>query len=88
MSGGGPMQPTTSFVRDVLPLFRPVDIDHMNNMVGMDLTDIEVVRNAASTISARMKGVGGRPMPPPPDTPLTPAQIAVFDTWIADGFPP
>jgi Ferritin-like len=87
MDGGAPPEPTTSFARDVLPLFRPIDIDHMNG-IGLDLTDFEAVRSSAASISARLKGIGGRRMPPPPDPPLTPDQIKVFDTWIAEGFPP
>lgn len=89
MHGDGPgPDPTTSFARDVLPLFRPIDIEHMNDQVGMDLTDFDVVRGSAASISGRLKGTGGRRMPPPPDPPLTPAQIELFDTWIAEGFPP
>jgi hypothetical protein len=84
---GPPPAATTSFARDVLPLFRPVDIQHMRNR-GLDLTDFDAVRGSATTISRRLKGQGGRRMPPPPDTPLTDAQIERFDTWIAEGFPP
>lgn len=78
---------TTSFARDILPLFRPVDIEHMNDQVGLDLSDFDVVRTSADAISRRMKGLGGRVMPPPPDPPLSAAQIALFDTWVAEGFP-
>lgn len=90
MHGDGPSPvPTTSFARDVLPLFRPIDIEHMNDQVGMDLTDFDVVRSSAASISERLKGMGGRRMPPPPpDPPLTPPQIELFDTWIAEGSPP
>jgi len=87
MHGGPPPAPTTSFARDVLPLFRPVDIQHMNDQ-ELDLTDFDAVRGGATLISNRLKGQGGRRMPPPPDTPLTAAQIERFDTWIAEGFPP
>jgi Ferritin-like len=84
---GPPPVATTSFARDVVPLFRPVDIQHMRNR-GLDLTDFNAVRSSATVISNRMKGIGGRQMPPPPDPPLTAAQIERFDTWIAEGFPP
>jgi hypothetical protein len=87
MHEGPPPAPTTSFARDVLPLFRPVDIQHMR-MRGLDLTDLDAVRGRATVISNRLKGQGGRRMPPPPDAPLTAAQIDRFDTWIAEGFPP
>jgi hypothetical protein len=88
MHGAGPPPATTtSFARDLLPLFRPVDIQHMRNR-GLDLTDFNAVRSAATLISKRLKGQEGRRMPPPPDQPLTDAQIRRFDTWIAEGFPP
>jgi hypothetical protein len=87
MHEGPPPAPTTSFARDVLPLFRPVDIQHMKNR-GLDLTDFDAVRSSATLISKPLKGQGGRRMPPPPDAPLTAAQIERFDTWIAEGFPP
>jgi hypothetical protein len=80
--------PTTSFARDVVPLFRPIDVAHMSDQVGMDMLDFQVVRSSAASISQRLKGVGGRRMPPPPDPPLTPEQMELFDTWIAEGFPP
>jgi hypothetical protein len=50
---------------------------------GTDLTDFDVVRSSAASISRRLKGVGGRRMPPPPDAPLTPAQIELFDSHLA-----
>jgi Ferritin-like len=84
---GPPPVPTMSFARDVMPMFRPVDIQHMRAR-GLDLTDFDAVRSKATLISKRLKGIGGRPMPPPPDAPLTAAQIERFDTWIAEGFPP
>lgn len=55
---------------------------------GMDLTDFDVVRSSAASISERLKCIGGRRVLPPPDRPLTPPQIKLFDTWIAEGFPP
>lgn len=87
-SGPAPPPATTSFARDILALFRAIDIEHMNDQVGMDLGDLDVVRGSASSISRRLKGIGGRRMPPPPDPPLTDAQIELFDRWVAEGFPP
>jgi Ferritin-like len=84
---GPPPVRTTSFAQDVVPMFRPVDIQHMGAR-GLDLTDFDAVRSSATLISKRLKGIGGRRMPPPPDAPLTAAQIERFDTWIAEGFPP
>lgn len=79
---------TTSFDRDILPLFRPVDIEHMNDQVGLNLTDFDAVRGSAAAISDRLKGIGGRRMPPPPDPPMSDEQIRIFHTWIAEGCPP
>jgi len=78
---------TTSFARDVLALFRPIDIEHMIDQVGMDLGQYEVVRNSARAISERVKSRGPRRMPPPPDPPWTEDQTALFDRWVAEGFP-
>ena len=84
--GGAPPQPTTSFATDILPLFRPIDIDHMTGF-GLDLSDFDAVSSAAAAISLRLKGIGGRRMPPPPDDPLTTDQISLFDRWVAEGCP-
>jgi hypothetical protein len=54
----------------------------------MDLTDFVTVRDSAVSISQRLKGVGGRRMPPPPDPPLPDDKIKIFDPWMAEGFPP
>jgi hypothetical protein len=78
---------TTSFARDVLPLFRQKDIDHMKAQ-NLDLAKFDAVRGKAASISARLKRTGPGRMPPAPDRPLTPEQIALFDTWIAEGCPP
>jgi len=78
----------TSFERDILALFRPVDIEHMADQVGIDLSRYEVVRRSARSISERVRGAGGRRMPPPPDTPWTKLQTELFDRWVAEGFPP
>lgn len=77
----------TSFARDIAALFRPRDTDHMNE-VGLDLTNYDAVRAAAAEISNRIKGIGGRCMPPPPDPPLTGDQMKLFDTWVTEGCPP
>lgn len=85
--GGGTRPPTTSFDRDVKPLFGAKDRDHMLDE-GLDLTNYDAVRGAATEISNRIKGIGGRRMPPPPDPPLTDDQIKLFDAWVAEGSPP
>jgi Ferritin-like len=82
------MPATTGFARDVRPLFRQKDIDHMKPH-RLDLTNYDAVKAQAKDISAKLKGIGvGQPMPPPPDPPLSPDQIALFDAWRSEGCPP
>jgi len=82
------MPTTTSFARDVRPLFRQKDIDHMKPH-RLDLTNYDAVKAMANDISAKLKGIGvGQRMPPPPDPPLSPDQIALFDAWRSEGCPP
>ena len=78
---------TTSFARDVLPLFRQKDIDHMKPR-RLDLADFDAVRGKAARISDRLNRTGPGRMPPAPDPPLTADQITLFDTWVAEGCPP
>ena len=76
----------TSFARDILPLFRAKDIEHMVNL-GVDLGRYEAVRGSAQSIVGRVSGTGGRPMPPAPDQRWTKVQIELFERWIAEDFP-
>lgn len=75
----------TSFVRDILPLFRPKDVEHMSNL-SLDLSEYDAVRAKAQMIAQRVT-TGGRPMPPPPDQRWTKIQVELFEQWIAEGFP-
>ncbi len=75
----------TSFARDILPLFRPKDIEHMTDL-DLDLSEHDAVRAKARAIARRVAG-GARPMPPPPDQRWTKIQIELFEQWVAEGFP-
>jgi hypothetical protein len=75
----------TSFTRDILPLFRVKDVQHMN-FKGVDLQTYDGVRAAAALIFDRVSGAGAQ-MPPPPDQRWTKAQTDLFARWIAEGFP-
>lgn len=75
-----------SFAGDIMPLFRPKDIQHMLN-IGLELSRHEAVRASAQTISRWVGGAGGRPMPPAPDQRWTKAQVDLFERWMAEGFP-
>ena len=75
---------TTSFVRDILPLFRPKDIGHMRGDVDLDSYD--AVRAQADSVLKRVRSAG-RPMPPRPDQRWTVGQTDLFARWMAEGFP-
>jgi hypothetical protein len=77
----------TSFARDIRPLFRPIDVDHMLDRVHIDLTDYDKVKDKATAISQRIKLTDPRQRMPP-DVALTPPQIDLFDAWIHEEFPP
>ena len=76
----------TSFARDILPLFRPKDVEHMAGL-NLDLSQYDAVRAKARAIAQRV-AASGRPMPPPPDQRWTKIQIELFERWVAEGFPP
>jgi len=74
--------PSVSFETDIRPIFAP----YQERMAWrFDLTSYQAVMANAQTISDRISGGG---MPPPPFDPLTPEQIALFQTWMSDGCPP
>ena len=74
---------TTSFARDIAPLFAQFK---SQMMWRFDLTSYDAVRGNAELVLGRLQGENG-PMPPPPFDPLTQAQIETFETWIQEGFP-
>jgi Ferritin-like len=75
----------TSFARDILPLFRLKDAQHMN-FKGVDLQTYDGVRASAALILDRVSNADA-PMPPPPDQRWTKAQTDLFERWIAEDFP-
>ncbi len=79
--------PTTSFASDIRPLFRDVDVEHMNDF-GLDLSSHQEVRDSSAEILRRVQESGPSRMPPPPDPPWTAAQVALFKQWIDEGCPP
>jgi hypothetical protein len=83
-----PATTTTSFARDILPLFRPVDIKHMSGL-DLDLSTHETVKDKAQIIFDRLTHADPdlRVMPPPPHQPWTKAQTDLFERWKEEGFP-
>lgn len=89
-----PATTITSFTRDILPLFRPVDIEHMLDPdlgLDLDLSRYETVKDRHDRILERVDNpeatTGEGPMPPPPHQRWTAAQIDLFKRWIREGFP-
>ena len=79
-----------SFANDIRKLFTQTDIDHM--MFFCDLSKYDDVKANADDIMGRLNGTGGDVMPPPKlkggDGPWSAANIALFQSWIADGCQP
>jgi hypothetical protein len=80
---------TRGFTRDIRPLFRPVDVAHMNH-AGMDLTSYTEVKLVATQIdrAVRADAASGIRMPPPPDAAWPPGYVLVFTQWMAQGMQP
>jgi hypothetical protein len=82
-----PRPVSTSFRRDIAPLFRPVDIEHMGDF-GLDLSDRLDAANRGTDILKRLRSTDpGVVMPPPPDQRWTSAQIDLFARWVDEGHP-
>jgi hypothetical protein len=78
-----------SFAKDILPLFRPVDIDHMRPY-GVVLDDYSYMSNAdqdhkhAKDVDDYLVG-RRKPRMPIGGPYWTPDQIALFEQWMKDG---
>ena len=76
----------TSFKADIRPKFTDEDVAHMNDMVGMDLSDYETVKQNGDLILARLEDPDS-PMPPPPRGPWSKAWIECFRQWLVKRLP-
>jgi hypothetical protein len=74
---------TVSFEHDIVPLF---DQYRGQMMWRFDLTNYEHVKANHKAIYGQISGRDGN-MPPPPLTPLTPAQVELFKSWVDAGCP-
>jgi hypothetical protein len=75
-----------SFKKDILPMYTATDIAHMKFFC--DLSKKADNQKHAQAILKRLKGQGGRVMPPPPLKAWTKEQIALYQAWIDGGFQP
>jgi hypothetical protein len=78
-----------SFSKDVKPMFREVDIDHMK-VHGVYLDDFQYMSDAANNYAnaqAVLATLKGQTMPP--GGPFwTAEQLGLYDKWRTDGFQP
>jgi hypothetical protein len=89
MAGGVPSGPVaTSFARDIQPLFRPVDDQHMKFAASLPLWNYDKVCARATKIHDRLATDNPDDvMPPQPDVPWTAPQISLFQRWMNEKFP-
>ena len=83
------MTNTTSFQRDILPLFTQRDIEGMRK--AFNLASYDDVKKHAAAIYDRIRAIGGPVMPPPPprgEGPWPQSRLELFAKWMADGFQP
>lgn len=76
---------TTSFARDIRPMFTDIDVQHMNG-VGIDLSSYDMVQEFAEAI---YRTVSSGSMPPPgTGQRWTEEMCALFKRWQQDNCPP
>jgi hypothetical protein len=83
-----------SFAADIKPLFRPVDVAHMN-VHGIKLDDYNYMSDPANNygnaeaVQQTVSHLGGQPPSMPPGGPYwTEEQVALFAKWRTDGYKP
>jgi len=77
-----------SFAQHILPLFREIDIDHMEPF-GVLLNDHEYMANPQNAQSVRDFLTGDKEPRMPINGPYwSDEQIALFDRWVKGGYQP
>lgn len=82
--------PQVSYAADIKPLFRAIDISHMQRY-GVKLDDYSYMSNPdnANAVLATLSPQNGKPGSMPPGGPYwTEAQLALFTQWQKDGYQP
>ncbi len=75
----------TSFAKDILPLFRGVDIDHMSSM-DVFLNDYTFMSDPKNAEAVYEYLDGTREPQMPPDGPYwTPRDLAKYKAWMEEG---
>jgi hypothetical protein len=82
--------PQVSFAGDIKPLFRAIDVSHMESY-GVKLDDYTFMSNPdnANKVLATLSPQDGEPPSMPPGGPYwTPDKLALFAQWQEDGYRP
>ena len=82
--------PQVSFLSDIKPMFRVIDIAHMKSY-GVKLDDYSYMSNPenADSVLAALSPHDGEPPTMPPGGPYwTETQLALFAQWQKDGYKP
>jgi hypothetical protein len=78
----------TSFARDIKPLFRQIDLDHMGRM-GVKLDDYEWMSNTANAQNVYDFVAGTKQPKMPIGGPFwSQEQLDLFARWMKNGCPP
>jgi len=77
-----------SFARDIRPLFRQVDLDHMDR-IGVKLDDYEYMSDPSNAQNVYDYVAGTKQPRMPPGGPFwDEQQLDVFSRWVDAGCPP
>jgi hypothetical protein len=76
-----------SFATDIKPLFRPIDVAHMQKH-GVRLDDFAYMSDPDNALAVQQTLTGNPPSMPPGGPYWTPEQLDIYARWIADGYQP
>jgi hypothetical protein len=83
-----PGQDAVSFAKDIAPLFRDVDVDHMEPF-GVLLNDYEYMKQPQNAKRVRDFITGDEEPRMPPGGPFwSDDQVGLFDRWVSGGYQP